>query len=120
MSDSIIDNYFTNTSTAKIIKNLDRHAIDRKEDLDRENINYTPINNKVSIIGNLVRFEEVSPANQDAAFLAVSIESLVAPLGLPIYEGYDDLLWHSLLLQSLSICVFISILAYPIFIFIQA
>jgi hypothetical protein len=38
-----------------------------------------------------VRFEEVSPANTGAAFLDASIESLVAPLGLPIYDGYDGL-----------------------------
>jgi hypothetical protein len=38
-----------------------------------------------------IRFEEVSPANTDAAFLDASIESLVAPLGLPIYDGYDGL-----------------------------
>jgi hypothetical protein len=38
-----------------------------------------------------VRFEEVSPANIDAAFLDASIESLVAPLGLQIYDGYDGL-----------------------------
>jgi hypothetical protein len=43
------------------------------------------------IIQQRVRFEEVSPANTDAAFLDASIESLVAPLGLPIYEGYDGL-----------------------------
>jgi hypothetical protein len=81
-----IDNYFTNTPTAKIIENLDRHRIERKENLDR-----TTVNNKESVIGKLVRFEEVSPANQDAAFIAVSIESLVVPLGLPIYDGYDGL-----------------------------
>jgi uncharacterized protein YjbI with pentapeptide repeats len=38
-----------------------------------------------------VRFEEVSPANIGAAFLDASIESLVAALGLPIYDGYDGL-----------------------------
>jgi uncharacterized protein YjbI with pentapeptide repeats len=38
-----------------------------------------------------VRFEEVSPANTGAAFLDASIESLVVPLGLPIYDGYDGL-----------------------------
>ena len=38
-----------------------------------------------------IRFEEVSPANTDAAFLDASIESLVVPLGLPIYDGYDGL-----------------------------
>jgi hypothetical protein len=44
-----------------------------------------------AIIQQRVRFEEVTPANTDAAFLAASIESLVAPLGLPIYDGYDGL-----------------------------
>jgi uncharacterized protein YjbI with pentapeptide repeats len=96
-----INSYFKNTPTAKIIENLDRLSADRDKDLDRENINHQAINhktinhkttnNKDSIVGNLVRFEEVSPANQDAAFLAVSIEQLVAHLGLPLYEGYDDL-----------------------------
>jgi uncharacterized protein YjbI with pentapeptide repeats len=38
-----------------------------------------------------VRFEEVTPANTAAAFLDASIDSLVAPLGLPIYDGYDGL-----------------------------
>jgi uncharacterized protein YjbI with pentapeptide repeats len=38
-----------------------------------------------------VRFEEVSPANIGAAFLDASIESLVVPLDLPIYDGYDGL-----------------------------
>jgi uncharacterized protein YjbI with pentapeptide repeats len=86
-----IDSYFKNTPTVKIIENLDRLSADREKDLDRENINHKTANNKDSIIGNLVRFEEVSPANQDAAFLAVSIEQLAAPLSLPLYEGYDDL-----------------------------
>jgi large subunit ribosomal protein L1 len=86
-----IDSYFKNTPTAKIIENLDRLSADREKDLERENINHKTANSKDSIIGNLVRFEEVSPANQDAAFLAVSIEQLVAHLGLPLYEGYDDL-----------------------------
>lgn len=86
-----IDNYFNNTPIEKIIENLDRHSADRDKDLERENINHQATNNKDSIVGNLVRFEEVSPANQDAAFLTVSIEQLVAHLGLPLYEGYDDL-----------------------------
>ncbi len=59
--------------------------------LERENINHKTTHNNDPVIGNLVRFEEVSPANQDVAFFAVSIESLVAPLGLPLYKGYDDL-----------------------------
>jgi uncharacterized protein YjbI with pentapeptide repeats len=86
-----IDNYFTNTPTVKIIENLDRHAIDRKKYLNRENIDHPPINNKGSISDKLVRFEEVTPANTGAAFLDASLESLVTPLGLPLYEGYDDL-----------------------------
>jgi tetratricopeptide (TPR) repeat protein len=96
-----IDSYFKNTPTAKIIENLDRLSADREKYLDRKKINHQTINhqtihyktanNNDSIIGNLVRFEEVSPANQDVAFLNVSIESLVAPLGLPLYNGYDDL-----------------------------
>jgi hypothetical protein len=86
-----IDNYFNNTPAAKIIENLDRHSGDRKKDLERENINHPPVNKKNSTIDKLVRFEDVSPANQDAAFLSVSIESLVVPLGLPIYDGYDSL-----------------------------
>ena len=43
------------------------------------------------IIQQRIRFEEVTPANTDAAFLDTSIESLVVPLGLPIYDGYDGL-----------------------------
>ena len=78
-----IDSYFNNTPTAKIIENLDRHAVDRNEDLARENIDRPSINNKKSISAKLLRFEEVSPASQDAAFIATSIESLVAPIGLP-------------------------------------
>jgi hypothetical protein len=38
-----------------------------------------------------VRFEEVTPAHEYAAFFSVSIESLVAHLNLPIFAGYDDL-----------------------------
>jgi DNA-directed RNA polymerase specialized sigma24 family protein len=38
-----------------------------------------------------IRFEEVTPANEYAAFFDASIESLVAHLDLPIFEGYDDL-----------------------------
>ena len=86
-----IDSYFKNTPTAKIIENLDRLSADREKDLERENINHKTTHNNDPVIGNLVRFEEVSPANQDAAFLTVSIEQLVAHLGLPLYEGYDDL-----------------------------
>jgi Pentapeptide repeats (8 copies) len=38
-----------------------------------------------------VRFEEVTPAHEYAAFLTVSIAPLVAHLRLPIFDGYDDL-----------------------------
>jgi hypothetical protein len=39
----------------------------------------------------LVRFEEVTPASEILAFFDASIDSLVAHLDLPIFEGYDDL-----------------------------
>jgi len=38
-----------------------------------------------------VRFEEVTPANEPAAFLNASLVSLVTPMHLAIYDGYDDL-----------------------------
>ena len=38
-----------------------------------------------------VRFEEVTPAHEYAAFFSVSIAHLVAHLRLPIFDGYDDL-----------------------------
>ena len=38
-----------------------------------------------------VRFEEVTPAHEYAAFYNVSIAPLVAHLRLPIFDGYDDL-----------------------------
>jgi hypothetical protein len=38
-----------------------------------------------------VRFEEVTPAHEYAAFFDCSIKSLITPLGLPIFDGYDDL-----------------------------
>jgi Pentapeptide repeats (8 copies) len=38
-----------------------------------------------------VRFEEVTPAHEYAAFFSFSIAPLVAHLGLPIFDGYDDL-----------------------------
>jgi hypothetical protein len=71
--EDVIDNYFKNTPTAKIIENLDRLSADREKDLDRENINRKTANNMDLVVGNLVRFEEVSPANQDAASITVSI-----------------------------------------------
>jgi hypothetical protein len=68
-----IDRYFKDTPTAKIIENLDRLSADREKDLDRENINRKTANNRDLVVGNLVRFKEVSPANQDAASITVSI-----------------------------------------------
>lgn len=47
-----IDNYFTNTPTAKIIENLDRHQNSRDEDLDREKINHVFEKNQGSIISH--------------------------------------------------------------------
>jgi tetratricopeptide (TPR) repeat protein len=44
-----------------------------------------------SLIPQRVRFEEVTPANEPAAFLTDNLISLVAPLKLPTYDGYDDL-----------------------------
>jgi hypothetical protein len=38
-----------------------------------------------------VRFEEVTPAHEYATFFSVSIAPLVAHLGLPIFDAYDDL-----------------------------
>jgi hypothetical protein len=48
------------------------------------------MSNLTSTLGR-IRFEEVTPANEYAAFFDASIESLVAHLDLPIFEGYDDL-----------------------------
>jgi hypothetical protein len=58
-----IDSYFKNTPTAKIIENLDRHSADRKEDLERENINHPSIDKKDLTIDKLVRFKAVSPVD---------------------------------------------------------
>jgi hypothetical protein len=49
-----------------------------------------------------VRFEEVTPAHEYAAFFNVSIESLVAPLNLPIFAGYDDLDYLQLAFLTLT------------------
>jgi uncharacterized protein YjbI with pentapeptide repeats len=49
------------------------------------------MNNPTPIASRRVRFEEVTPAHEYAAFLNVSIAPLVAHLGLPIFDGYDDL-----------------------------
>jgi uncharacterized protein YjbI with pentapeptide repeats len=38
-----------------------------------------------------VRFEEVTPANENAAFLKVDLVSLIAPFKVQIFDGYDDL-----------------------------
>jgi hypothetical protein len=42
-----IDSYFKDTPTAKIIENLDRHAIDRKKDLERENLDRIPVTDSI-------------------------------------------------------------------------
>jgi uncharacterized protein YjbI with pentapeptide repeats len=49
------------------------------------------MNNPTSRASRRVRFEEVTPAHEYAAFFSVSITSLVAHLDLPIFDGYDDL-----------------------------
>ncbi len=49
------------------------------------------MNNLTSRASRRVRFEEVTPAHEYAAFFSVSIAPLVAHLGLPIFDGYDDL-----------------------------
>jgi uncharacterized protein YjbI with pentapeptide repeats len=49
------------------------------------------MNNPTPRASRRVRFEEVTPAHEYAAFLTVSIAPLVAHLGLPIFDGYDDL-----------------------------
>jgi Pentapeptide repeats (8 copies) len=49
------------------------------------------MNNPTSRASRRVRFEEVTPAHEYAAFFSVSIAPLVAHLGLPIFDGYDDL-----------------------------
>jgi tetratricopeptide (TPR) repeat protein len=38
-----------------------------------------------------VRFEEVTPTHTIVAFFGGHLKSLVAPLQLPLYDGYDDL-----------------------------
>jgi hypothetical protein len=49
------------------------------------------MNNPIPRASRRVRFEEVTPAHEYAAFFNVSIAPLVAHLGLPIFDGYDDL-----------------------------
>ncbi len=49
------------------------------------------MSNPTSRASRRVRFEEVTPAHEYAAFFDVSIALLVAHLGLPIFDGYDDL-----------------------------
>ena len=49
------------------------------------------ISNPAPLSRNLVRFEEVAPANKIVAFFDVSLESLAAYLQLIVFEGYDDL-----------------------------
>lgn len=47
--------------------------------------------NEDSTAPQRVRFEEATPANEPVAFLNVDLDDLVAPLKLPIYDGYDGL-----------------------------
>jgi hypothetical protein len=49
------------------------------------------MSNPTSRASRRVRFEEVTPAHEYAAFFNVSIAPLVAHLGLPVFDGYDDL-----------------------------
>ncbi len=51
------------------------------------------MSNSTPFAGNFsrVRFEQASPAQTIVAFLAADLRSLVAPLCLPIFNGYDDL-----------------------------
>jgi hypothetical protein len=42
-------------------------------------------------VSQRIRFEEATPANEPAAFLNEDLDDLVAPLSLPIYDGYDGL-----------------------------
>jgi hypothetical protein len=49
------------------------------------------MNSQMSKASRRVRFEEVTPTHEYAAFFNVSIAPLVAHLGLPIFDGYDDL-----------------------------
>jgi uncharacterized protein YjbI with pentapeptide repeats len=49
------------------------------------------MNNPTSRASRRVRFEEVTPAHEYAAFFSVSIAPLVAHLGIPVFDGYDDL-----------------------------
>jgi DNA-binding PadR family transcriptional regulator len=49
------------------------------------------MNNPIPRASRRVRFEEVTPAHEYAAFFNVSIAPLVAHLGIPIFDGYDDL-----------------------------
>ncbi|WP_373540883.1 hypothetical protein [Chamaesiphon sp.] len=49
------------------------------------------MSNPIPKASRRVRFEEVTPAHEYAAFFNVSIAPLVAHLGLPVFDGYDDL-----------------------------
>jgi hypothetical protein len=49
------------------------------------------MNSQMPKASQRVRFEEVTPAHEYAAFFNVSIAPLVAHLGLPVFDGYDDL-----------------------------
>ena len=49
------------------------------------------MSNPTTLATRLVRFEEVTPTNTIVAFFDAQLTSLVAHLGFPIYDGYDDL-----------------------------
>jgi hypothetical protein len=49
------------------------------------------MNSQMSKASRRVRFEEVTPAHEYAVFFSVLIAPLVAHLGIPIFDGYDDL-----------------------------
>jgi uncharacterized protein YjbI with pentapeptide repeats len=49
------------------------------------------MSNPTTLADRMVRFEEVTPTNTIVAFFDAQLTSLVAHLGLPIYDGYDDL-----------------------------
>jgi uncharacterized protein YjbI with pentapeptide repeats len=89
--ENAIDNYSQNYPTANIIEHLDGRAIDRKKDLDRENIDCLPVDNKRSLSENLVRFEDVSPANRSWEYLDDNLEKSIECLyeSLQIYTQDD-------------------------------
>jgi uncharacterized protein YjbI with pentapeptide repeats len=51
----------------------------------------SPKTDPTQMANRLVRLEEITPASEYAAYFSVSLAPLVAHLGLPIFNGYDDL-----------------------------